>query len=74
MGDSMDRVQERAQEELARQVALVTGRPVQVSQFFCEECDAAIPEARRRAIQGVRCCVTCQEIAELKSRHYRGGL
>lgn len=74
MSDSMDRVQERVQEELARQVALVTGRPVQASQFFCEECDAAIPEARRRAIQGVQYCVTCQEIAELKSRHYRGGL
>ncbi|WP_256645046.1 DksA/TraR family C4-type zinc finger protein [Thermomonas paludicola] len=27
----------------------------------CEECDAAIPEARRRAIPGVRLCVACQE-------------
>lgn len=27
----------------------------------CEECGAAIPEARRRAIPGVRCCVRCQE-------------
>jgi len=26
----------------------------------CEECDAPIPEARRRAIPGVRCCVGCQ--------------
>jgi phage/conjugal plasmid C-4 type zinc finger TraR family protein len=26
----------------------------------CEECDAAIPEARRQAIPGVRLCVTCQ--------------
>ena len=26
----------------------------------CEECDAAIPEARRRAIPGVRLCVVCQ--------------
>ncbi len=26
----------------------------------CEECDAPIPEARRRAIPGVRLCVTCQ--------------
>lgn len=26
----------------------------------CEECDAAIPLARRQAIQGVRLCVTCQ--------------
>ncbi|HMT38020.1 MAG: DksA/TraR family C4-type zinc finger protein [Xanthomonadales bacterium] len=27
----------------------------------CEECEAAIPEARRRAIPGVRVCVACQE-------------
>ena len=27
----------------------------------CEECDAPIPEARRRAIPGVRVCVACQE-------------
>jgi phage/conjugal plasmid C-4 type zinc finger TraR family protein len=27
----------------------------------CEECDAEIPEARRKALPGVRLCVTCQE-------------
>jgi phage/conjugal plasmid C-4 type zinc finger TraR family protein len=27
----------------------------------CEACDAPIPEARRRAIAGVRLCVACQE-------------
>ena len=27
----------------------------------CEECDAAIPEARRKAVPGVRLCVACQE-------------
>ena len=26
----------------------------------CKECDAAIPEARRKAIPGVRLCVACQ--------------
>jgi len=26
----------------------------------CEECDAAIPAARRKAISGVRLCVDCQ--------------
>ena len=26
----------------------------------CEECDAAIPEARRKALPGVRTCVACQ--------------
>lgn len=27
---------------------------------FCEDCDEAIPEARRKALPGVRCCVECQ--------------
>ena len=27
----------------------------------CEGCDAPIPEARRKAIPGVRLCVPCQE-------------
>jgi len=27
----------------------------------CEECDAPIPEARRRAVPGVRLCVACQQ-------------
>jgi phage/conjugal plasmid C-4 type zinc finger TraR family protein len=27
----------------------------------CEECDAKIPAARRKAVPGVRLCVACQE-------------
>ena len=27
----------------------------------CEECDAPIPPARRKAVPGARMCVTCQE-------------
>ena len=27
----------------------------------CEECDTSIPEARRKAMPGVRLCVSCQE-------------
>ena len=27
----------------------------------CEECEAEIPEARRKAMPGVRLCVACQE-------------
>ena len=32
----------------------------------CEECDTAIPEARRKAIPGVRVCVPCQEAHDLE--------
>lgn len=31
------------------------------SLLHCEECDAAIPEARRKAVPGVRLCVPCQQ-------------
>jgi len=30
----------------------------------CEECDAPIPLARRKAVPGVRLCVRCQEEAD----------
>ena len=34
--------------------------PVGESLTHCEECEEAIPEARRAAIPGVRFCVNCQ--------------
>ncbi|GGW73079.1 DksA/TraR family C4-type zinc finger protein [Alteromonas halophila] len=34
--------------------------PAGDSAEFCEECDAAIPEARRQAIPGVQLCINCQ--------------
>ncbi|GAB2656414.1 DksA/TraR family C4-type zinc finger protein [Arenimonas aestuarii] len=30
----------------------------------CEDCDEPIPEARRRALPGVRLCVPCQEASD----------
>ena len=41
--------------------------PTGESLKFCEECEAEIPEARRKAILGVRFCVNCQ--SELDQRH-----
>lgn len=32
--------------------------------LHCEDCDAAIPEARRKAMPGVRLCVACQELRD----------
>lgn len=71
--DAMDLEQQRQADVLALSIAAFTRRPVQVSAFFCEECDEAIPEARRRAVHGVTLCVNCQSLSELKSRHYQGG-
>lgn len=73
MADSMDMVQQRVQEELARNLANATHRPAGASEFFCLSCGEAIPELRRRALPGVSLCVTCQDINERKAAHYRKG-
>ncbi|EMM2533126.1 TraR/DksA family transcriptional regulator [Citrobacter freundii] len=72
MADAMDLAQQREQEDRERHINTARSRAVAPSRFLCEECDAPIPEARRAAIQGVAFCVTCQQIAELKNKHYRG--
>lgn len=52
MADSMDLVQARVEEELQRNLAKARNQPVGAGEFFCLACDEAIPEARRRAVQG----------------------
>jgi len=37
----------------------------------CEECDAAIPEARRKAVPGVRLCIKCQEEHDKEAGKFR---
>lgn len=34
--------------------------PVGVSEMYCLDCDAEIPERRRMVLPGVKYCVTCQ--------------
>lgn len=38
----------------------------------CEECDAEIPEARRKAVPGVRLCVGCQGKQDEKNAAFAG--
>ena len=38
----------------------------------CEECEAAIPEARQKAVPGVRLCVTCQEAVDKEQAAFSG--
>ena len=40
--------------------------PEGVGCTHCEECEAAIPEARRRALPGVCVCVRCQSVREAR--------
>ena len=38
----------------------------------CLECDAAIPEARRAAVPGVRLCVSCQAALDREQSSFAG--
>ena len=38
----------------------------------CEECDVEIPEARRKAVPGVRLCVDCQEAHDIDQANVSG--
>ena len=38
----------------------------------CEDCDADIPEARRKAVPGVRLCVACQSARDAEEAAYAG--
>ncbi len=42
------------------------------SRQHCEECDDEIPEARRRAVPGVRLCVACQGEHDERQRDLGG--
>lgn len=57
--------------ELYERMALqahAAARPSGLAARTCEECDAPIPEARRRAAPGCTRCITCQEQFERKER------
>lgn len=38
----------------------------------CEECDTKIPEARQKAVVGVRLCVNCQSELDKKNTQQNG--
>jgi phage/conjugal plasmid C-4 type zinc finger TraR family protein len=38
----------------------------------CAECGAAIAEARRQAVPGVRLCLTCQQAADAAAENFSG--
>ncbi|MCG5031484.1 DksA/TraR family C4-type zinc finger protein [Mesosutterella sp. OilRF-GAM-744-9] len=57
-GAVQDQIEDSLNDEIARaRKNLHRGESLR----FCEECGEEIPEARRRALPGVRLCVRCQE-------------
>jgi len=62
-------VQEQIDATVDSAVQLAKSRlPDGESMIHCEECEAVIPEARRKAVPGVRYCVQCQSELEKKQK------
>ena len=69
-GAVQDQIDASVDDEVQRaRSQLVSGE----SATHCEECDSAIPEARRKAIPGVQLCVACQSSLE-KHETSHGGI
>lgn len=64
-------VQEQIDSSVEDAVAHVRNQlPMGDSLLYCEECGAKIPEARRRAINGINLCIKCQSLfEENQTRH-----
>lgn len=60
-GAVQDQIDATVQDAVARARSRLAAGPG-LSQ--CEDCDVPIPEARRRAVPGVRRCVACQEVED----------
>jgi phage/conjugal plasmid C-4 type zinc finger TraR family protein len=44
--------------------------PTGGGEIHCEECGEEIPEARRRAMPGVRTCIACQSARDSRPAHF----
>ena len=66
-------VQDQIDATVASAVELAKSRmPKGESLTHCEDCGEEIPEARRKAVPGVRCCIECQ--SEREKRLKKGDL
>ena len=66
-GAVQDQIQDSINDEVAR---ARRNLPKGESLHFCEECGEPIPEARRKALPGVRLCVACQDALPVCPRQY----
>jgi len=72
MSDDADLASRIEEENLA---VILANRPkttVGVSATECEECGDPIPEARRAALPGVQCCISCAQLNEDKNAFIQG--
>lgn len=57
-GAVQDQIDATVKDAIERARSKLTSGP---GRTHCEECEAAIPVARRKAVPGVRLCVACQD-------------
>ena len=68
-----DAVNEQINSTIEDAVARVRGEiPQGESLYECEECGEIIPEARRKAMPGVRLCIACQQSKDSKKTSHSG--
>lgn len=66
-------VQEQIDASLEDEIKRARSRlPTGDSARLCEDCGVKIPEARRKAIAGVRLCVGCQEALDKAEATFSG--
>ena len=66
-------VQEQIDASVEDAIKLARGRlPNGEGLTHCEECENVIPDARRKAIPGVRLCVSCQSEYDKKQTTFTG--
>lgn len=56
-------VEEQIEASIADELARMKARKVQVGESLshCAECEEEIPEARRKAVPGVKLCIDCMQ-------------
>jgi len=68
-GAVQDQIDASVEDEVKRARSQLAGGE---SALRCDECDNPIPEARRKAIPGVRLCIECQSALESQDTHTGG--
>ncbi len=68
-GAVQDQIDASIEDAVARSRAQI---PAGKSLQNCEECDAPIPDARRRAVPGVRLCIQCQSALDEEAAAFAG--
>ena len=68
-GAVQDQIDATINDEIKRARSRLPSGP---SLTHCEECNAEIPEARQKAVPGVRLCVKCQKEFDSEQEHFSG--